>query len=235
MPLRRYDWALLDIDGTLLDFRQAETLALTHTPSELGLNVPEGFLAAYHEINDGLWRQFESGLLSARDVRTQRFEHLFDKLDLPGDPNVFSETYLANLSKHSTFLDGAERLLAGLKDRIGLVALTNGFADVQHARIARLGLQDAFQHVVISEEVGVAKPEPGVFDIVFERIGHPPKDAVLMVGDSLSSDIRGGSDYGIDTCWYNPDHLTNTTHIEPTYEIEHLDDVSGLLFPNKAE
>ena len=233
--MARYDWVLLDVDGTLLDFRCAETFALEATPIELGLSVPKSFLSGYHDINDGLWQQFESGVLGARDIRVQRFKRLFETLGLAGDPDAFSEAYLKNLSKYSTFIDGAERLLAELNGRFGLVALTNGFADVQHARIARLGLEGVFDHVIISEEVGVAKPDPGVFDIVFERMGHPAKDVVLMVGDSLSSDIRGGASYGIDTCWFNPDKSSNKTSIKPTVEIARLDELTDLLIPPRGE
>jgi FMN phosphatase YigB (HAD superfamily) len=107
--------------------------------------------------------------------------------------------------------------------------MTNGFADVQHARIRRLGLEGVFDHVIISEEVGVAKPDPGVFDIAFERMGNPDKARVLMVGDSLSSDIVGGFHYGIDTCWFNPDGLANLTGNIPTYEIRHIHELLGFL------
>jgi len=229
--LSHYRWALIDIDGTLLDFRKAESIALRATPAELGYSVPGSYVIDFHAINDDLWRRFEAGDLSARDVRTQRFKLLFERLGLAGDPHDFSEVYLRNLCKHSTFIDGAEKLLAELKNRIGLVALTNGFADVQHARIARLGLDDAFDHVIISEEVGVAKPDPAVFDIAFKKMGHPAKSSVLMVGDSLSSDIRGGVDYGIDTCWFNPQKIGNTTTIKPKVEIAHLDELANLLIP----
>lgn len=233
--MRHYDWALLDIDGTLLDFRRAEALALDVTPVELGLSVPTSYVPEYHAINDELWQQFEAGVLGARDVRRLRFTRLFEKLALAGDPDIFSETYLKNLSTHSTFIDGAERLLRELKGRISVAAITNGFADVQHARIAHLGLEDAFEHVIISEEVGVAKPDPGVFDIAFDRMGHPAKGNVLMVGDSLSSDIQGGANYGIDTCWYNPSRASNNTAIKPTVEIAHLDDLRDLLIRSHGE
>ncbi|MEE8593673.1 MAG: YjjG family noncanonical pyrimidine nucleotidase [Candidatus Bipolaricaulota bacterium] len=232
--LTSYTWLILDADGTLLDFRRSEAAALDKTPAQMGLQVPGDFCDTYHSINDSLWREFEAGVLRAHEVRTKRFMRVFEELGIAGDSNVFSEAFLKNVIQESTFIDGAESLLARLKNRIGLVLLTNGFADVQRARIAQLGLGDTFDHVIISEEVGVAKPERAIFEIVFERIGRPNKANVLIVGDSLSSDIRGGSEYGIDTCWFNTDQRTNATAIEPTYEIGHLNEVAELLFRAEA-
>jgi len=226
-----YTWLILDADGTLFDFRRAEAIALKKTPAQMGLQVPGEFCDAYHAINDSLWRAFEAGTLQAQDVRNQRFKRLLEGLDIAGDSDALSEAFLKNLVRESTFIDGAESLLTELKNRIGLVLLTNGFADVQRARIARLGLGDTFDHVIISEEVGVAKPGRAIFDIAFERMCYPNKANVLIVGDSLSSDIRGGLDYGIDTCWLKTDQRANTTGIEPTYEIGHLNKITELLFP----
>jgi len=228
--LNPYTWLILDADGTLLDFQRAEAVALGKTSIQMGLQVSGDFCDAYHAINDSLWQEFEAGILCAHEIRSQRFMRLFEKLGIAGDSNAFSEAFLKNVIRESTFIDGAESLLARLENRIGLILLTNGFADVQRLRIARLGLQETFDHVIISEEVGAAKPDRAIFEITFERIGQPDKARVLIIGDSLSSDIQGGLNYGIDTCWFNPEQRSNTTGIEPTYEIGHLNDVAELLF-----
>jgi 2-haloacid dehalogenase len=227
--MNRYTWLLFDADGTLFDFQHAEKIALKRTPTEVGLDVPANYESTYHQINAALWKKFEAGQLLARDVRTERFRGLFETLDIDGDSIAFGETFLKILIQESTFFAGAHSLLAQLKQRYRLALLTNGFADVQHARIARLGVGDLFDPVIISEEVGVAKPHSAIFDIALERMGHPDKANVLMIGDSLSSDIRGGSNAGIDTCWFNPDSRTNTTDIAPTYEIRRLSDLPALL------
>jgi len=226
-----YKWLIFDADGTLFDFRRAEALALQMTPTQLGIDVPENFANTYHRINDALWQLFEKGEMEARNVRLQRFQRLFGNLHLEGDPTAFSEAFLKNLIRETRFLDGAQPLLETLKGCVSLALLTNGFADVQRARIARLGLQDTFQHVLISEELGVAKPGRAIFDIAFERMGQPGRAHVLIIGDSLSSDIRGGADYGIDTCWLNLDRRGNTSDIVPTYEIRDLQDVLRVLSP----
>lgn len=232
--MNSYAWLILDADGTLLDFQRAEAAALGKTLIQMGLQSPGNFSDTYHAINDSLWREFEAGILCAHEVRTQRFMRVFEELGIAGDSNAFSEAFLKNVIHESTFIDGAESLLARLEKRVGLVLLTNGFADVQRSRIARLELADAFDHVIISEEVGVAKPDRAIFEIAFERMGRPDKAHVLIIGDSLSSDIQGGLNYGIDTCWFNPDQRVNTTRVKPTYEIGHLNDVAELLFRSEA-
>ena len=224
-----YSWLIFDADGTLFDFQYAEAIALEKTLADMGLKVSSNLCEIYHAINNALWQRFEAGGLRAQDVRAERFKQLFERLSIDGDSNEFSEAFLKNLIREITFLAGAKELLGELGERGGLVLLTNGFADVQHARITRLGLEETFDHVIISEEVGVAKPDRAIFDIAFERMGCPDKGSVLIVGDSLSSDIRGGADYGIATCWFNPFLHTNTTGIKPTYEIRHLAEVADLL------
>ena len=229
-----YAWLILDADGTLFDFHRAEAAALDRTPRQMGVKVPPEFLSTFRTINASLWKAFEAGRLRAHDVRTLRFAQLFETLRLPGDPAAFSEAFLTNLVRETRFHDGAESLLTSLRHRVGLVLLTNGFADVQRARIERLGLQGTFDHVLISEEIGAAKPHPATFDIAFARMGHPDRRRVLMAGDSLSSDIQGGEDYGIDTCWFNPGRVANGTAANPTYEIAHLGELTELVCEGKA-
>ena len=224
-----YTWLLFDADGTLFDFQHAEAIALKNTPLQMGIVPPANYASAYHQINNALWKDFEAGNLSAQAVRAKRFRLLFEKLSLVGDSHAFSEAFLKNLIESSTFLTGAKPLLARLKQRFSLALLTNGFADVQHARIAQLGLDDLFDPVIISEEVGVAKPDPAIFDIALAGMGNPDKASVLMIGDSLSSDIRGGSNASIDTCWFNPASNINETNVVPTYEIKQLSDLVPLL------
>jgi 2-haloacid dehalogenase len=229
-----YTWLILDADGTLLDFHRAEAAALDRTLRQMGLEPPPEFSSTFRTINASLWQAFEAGCLRAHDVRTLRFAQLFETLRLPGDPAAFSEAFLTNLVRETRFHDGAESLLTSLRHRVGLVLLTNGFADVQHARIEQLGLQDTFDHVLISEEIGAAKPHRAAFDAAFSCMGHPDRRRVLMVGDSLSSDIRGGEGYGIDTCWFNPGRAANGAAAHPTYEITHLSELVALIVEGEA-
>ncbi|MCK5826962.1 YjjG family noncanonical pyrimidine nucleotidase [Candidatus Bipolaricaulota bacterium] len=224
-----YTWLLFDADGTLFDFQGAEDIALRNTPPKMGVVMPSNYASIYHKINASLWKDFEAETLSAQEVRTRRFQWLFEELSIVGDSYTFSETFLKELINATTFLAGAKQLLSRLRQRFNLALLTNGFTDVQHARIEQLEIGDLFDPVVISEEVGVAKPNPAIFDIALTGMGHPDKDSVLMIGDSLSSDIQGGVNAGMDTCWFNPASCANETDVVPTYEINHLNELLTLL------
>ena len=224
-----YTWLLFDVDGTILDFQGAEDIALRTTPSKMDVVMPANYASTYHKINASLWKDFEAGTLSAQDVRTKRFHLLFEALGIVSDSHVFSEGFLKNLIAASEFFEDTKQVIKRLKAQFQLALLTNGFADVQHARIVRLGLEELFDPIIISEEVGVAKPDPAVFDIALEEMGSPDRASVLMIGDSLSSDIRGGANAGIDTCWLNPASNANETDVVPTYEIKHLRELFSLL------
>ncbi|MBU0596271.1 HAD-IA family hydrolase, partial [Candidatus Bipolaricaulota bacterium] len=126
-------------------------------------------------------------------------------------------------------IEGAERLVSSLAGRARLALITNGFAAVQRSRFARSTLTPFFEAVVISEEVGAAKPDPAIFDEAFRQMGNPAKDEVLMIGDSLTADIRGGIDYGIDTCWFNPHGGETPTDLEVTYDIRALDELLAIV------
>ncbi len=227
--MSRYHWLLFDADGTLFDFAQAESRALEKTPSQLGVDVPSDYAACYHQINASLWKAFERGTVTAQEVRVKRFQLLFAQLGIDADPLAFGEAFLRHLIDASTFMSGAESLLAQLHQEYPLALLTNGFADVQHARIARLGLADLFHPIVISEEVGLAKPAPAVFDVALKRMGSPKRSNVLMIGDSLTSDIQGGLNAGLDTCWFNPLAIANKTSIVPSFEIRGLNELPTRL------
>ena len=141
----------------------------------------------------------------------------------------FGAAYIQNLGQGAYLIEGAERVIKSLLGRVGLVLITNGLKDVQRSRLARSTIGDCFSAVVISEEVGAAKPDPRIFQAAFERMGNPKKEEVLIVGDSLSSDIKGGNAYGIDTCWFNPARLVCDQDVEIQYEIRHLDELWDIL------
>ncbi len=110
-----------------------------------------------------------------------------------------------------------------------MLLITNGLAEVQVPRFAASSIRDCFAEIVISGEIGLAKPDPAIFDFAFERIGRPAKERVLMIGDNLGSDILGGANYGLDTCWYNPSGTLNGHGVEPTYEIRELQSILGIV------
>ena len=225
----RYTWVLFDADGTLFDYARAESTALERAFAHNGYRFEPGHLVAYQRINHQVWLEFERGELAQADLQVKRFAQLFDELGLTGDPADLSHRYLVHLGGVPDLLDGAEELIRGLQGRVGLALITNGLASVQRPRLAASSISDCFDPVLISEEIGLAKPDPRIFELAFERMGSPARDEVLIVGDSLSSDIRGGNNYGIDTCWYNPAGKERGPEVDVSYEVRVLSEIRDVV------
>ena len=226
-----YEWLLFDADGTLFDYEAAERQALVRTFEQAQLPYGPDVLACYQEINAQLWRDLEDGKTTAERVKVDRFAQLLSGLPLAAFPNVadFSARYLVNLGDCTHLIPDAEIVLqrAGLRAHLALI--TNGLATVQRSRLAKSGMADCFEAVIISEEVGVAKPDPRYFEVAFEQMGYPPKELALVIGDSLTSDMRGANLYGVDACWFNPDGRPREPGVKVRYEIRRLRDLLGLI------
>jgi 2-haloacid dehalogenase len=223
----KYSWLLFDADDTLFDFPKAEANALKWTLEQAGLPFLPEFFALYSRFNQQVWGEFERGEVTSVELRVRRFRLFFDEAHLNANPQVVSPLYLANLALGVDLLPGAEEVVRALRGLYHLSLVTNGLKDVQRPRLEHSALRDCFEKVFISEEVGAAKPSRDYFDTVFREIGQPPKASVLLIGDSLTSDMRGGVDYGIDTCWYNP--KGKTTELPITYQISLLQNLLDLL------
>jgi YjjG family noncanonical pyrimidine nucleotidase len=228
--MARYQCVLLDADGTLFDYERAESYALEKTCRELGLDYePARDLPRYREINEEMWRAFERGEIGPDALSTTRFERFLEALGGTADPRAMSDLYLGNLAKGSFLIPGALEVVRAVSERARIAVVTNGLSRVQRSRFGGSGLAEYVGHLVISDEVGTQKPEAGIFDAALEPFQGVAKSNVLMVGDSLTSDIQGGVSYGIDTCWYNPAGLTNNEGPTPTYEIRSLDELPALV------
>jgi 2-haloacid dehalogenase len=225
----KYEWLLLDADGTLFDYDHAEAMALQRTFEQMGCAFEPGHAEVYRRINGQIWLDFEQGCISQEDLRTRRFELLFDAVGVDLAPGTFSVAYLQNLAWGTRLIDGAAEVVRALHGRVGLMLITNGLREVQRPRFERSALNGYFAGLVISEEVGAAKPHPLIFDEAFQRMGRPRKEAVLMVGDSLTSDMCGGVGYGLDTCWYNPEGRPRDPDVPVRYEIRDLRQLLSLL------
>ncbi|NQX47481.1 noncanonical pyrimidine nucleotidase, YjjG family [Paenibacillus tritici] len=225
----RYDCVLFDADDTLYDYGMAESHALSHAFSHFGLPTgAQEYAASYQEINRSLWKDLEQGKITSAALRVERFNRLFAAHELKFKPDEFSEAYLRFLGEGTFLIQGAAELcgeLAGCR----LAIITNGIKDVQQSRIKGSPLSEVFEAIIISEETGYQKPETGIFDYAFEKLKLADKRKVLMVGDSLTSDIQGGINYGIDTCWFNPLGKPGNPEITPTYEIRSLDELLEIV------
>jgi 2-haloacid dehalogenase len=227
--LMTYQWLLFDADGTLFDYDRAESRALKNTFDQLGYPFEEPYLAEYRRVNHTIWLEFEQGQIDQITLRTRRFELLFQAINVQADPYEFSPTYLANLAEGTYLIDGAVETLELLSGNFNLAIITNGLKEVQRPRFRKSAINGYIETIIISDEVGVAKPDPKIFDIAFTQMNQPAKNQVLIIGDSLTSDIQGGRNYGIDTCWFNPAGKRNDHQIASTFEIQRLAELLELL------
>ena len=222
------EFLLLDLDDTILDFHKAERIALSKTFRDFGLEPTNEVLDLYHEINKWHWEQLELGLMTRDQVLVNRFGALFEKVGMTVDPAACAKSYESNLGIGHYFLPGAEEAVKRLHDKYRLFLVSNGTATVQHSRLTSAGLYPYFEQVFISQEIGYNKPDKAYFDRCFARIPGFDREKALMVGDSLTSDIRGGINAGLKTVWVNPRHKLCGA-IRPDYEIEGLSQLEALL------
>jgi len=225
----KYNYLLFDLDNTLFDFDRSQDAALKSTIEAFDIPFKPNHLVLYHEINRQCWKDFEDGLISQDRLKSIRFEYFLQGIHQLRDPLKFNDTYLDQLIAHPFLIAGAKELLDELKKQYQLVAITNGLKKVQRPRLAAAELTDYFQAIVVSEEIGHAKPAPAFFDYTFKQIGNPSIESCLIIGDNLNSDIKGGINYGIDTCWYNYKDKTKQPEINPTFTITKLSELFGIL------
>lgn len=198
----RYDVVLIDIDDTLFDFRQSSFEALERAFACRGVSFTWADMPGYEVYNDRLWRAFERGEVPKPLIFTERFRLYFAERGLDIDPDAFNHDYLLYLAEGYAFMPHCRELLEALHEKCRVYVVTNGDTYAQESRIARSGLAHLFDGVFISEQLGCRKPEKVFFDRVFSIIGNDCRSRAILVGDSLSSDMQGGRNAGIATCYY---------------------------------
>ena len=222
------EFLFLDLDDTILDLRKAEYIAIGKTIRDFGVEPTDEVRQRYHMINKWHWEQLELGKLTRAEVLENRFKVLFQELGVEVDATRCARTYEKNLSMGHWFLPGAEEAVDRLSKKYRLFLASNGTASVQKGRMTSANLYRFFERVFVSQEIGHNKPSKAYFDACFAQIpGFDPKRAI-MVGDSLSSDIKGGINAGIATVWVNPEHK-DFGDVKPDYVIESLSQLEALL------
>ena len=220
---------LLDLDDTILDFHKAEHIALSATLREIGIEPTEAVLKRYSEINRAHWKRLELGELTRPEVLHGRFTQLFEELGVDGDCYEAQRIYEWKLGTGHYFLDGGQELLDMLYGKYDLYLASNGTDIVQTRRIASADIEHYFKDLFISQRLGYDKPMKEFFDRAFARIEKFNPDETIIIGDSLTSDIKGGINAGIRTCWFNLRGIKNDSGIEPDYEVTRLDEIPALL------
>lgn len=220
---------LMDLDNTILNFNTAEYNALGRAFSVVGVPFSDGIAKLYNRINIQHWEMLEDGILTRDQVLVRRFEALFRELGVVADAFRTQELYESLLSEGHWFMPGAEALLEALYGKYRLFICSNGTQSVQDSRIESAGIARYFENIFISEHMGSNKPEARFFESCFREIPDFERGRTIILGDSLTSDIRGGVNAGIKTCWFNPGGKINSGPIIPDYEIATLSEFEDLL------
>lgn len=221
----RYDTLLFDADGTLLDFERSEREALISSLAAFGVEGTGEVVKAYSEINDSLWKLLERGEIKKEDLKVRRFSMLIEKYRFDIDPVALASRYPDELATKSYILGNALEVCTRLAQSCRLYLITNGFVKIQRGRFMPTPLYPLFSGLFISDEIGIDKPAKKYFDAV--KQGIPDFDAArtLVIGDSLTSDILGGINAGIDVCWFNPRGLAAPEGMNINYIIGNLDEL----------
>ena len=216
-----YKFLLFDLDHTLLDFDAAEDVALTQLLKEEGVEDIQAYKDYYVPMNKSLWKDLELKKIRKQELVNTRFSKLFSHFGIEKDGVYLAERYQFYLAQQGQVFSGAMELLDSLIDRgYELYAATNGITTIQTGRMAQSGLAPYFNQVFISEQLQTQKPDALFYEKIGQQIAGFSKEKTLMIGDSLTADIQGGNNAGIDTIWYNPHHLENHTQAQPTYEVD---------------
>ena len=223
--MKSYEWILFDADETLFEFDALRGLKLMF--SRFGVDFSDADFSEYQSVNKPLWVQYQNGEISAAQLQHQRFESWAQRLD--ETPKTLNSAFLSAMADICQPLNGAADLLNTLRGKVKLGIITNGFTELQQIRLERTGFREHFDVLIISEQVGVAKPHPDIFAHALSTMGNPSRERVLMVGDNPDSDILGGLNAGLHTCWVNTDNKPVPVGITPHYQVSSLPELESLL------
>ncbi len=229
-----YTTVFFDLDHTLLDSDASLAAAFDDTMRSIGFGEPQSVFEHFDRINQALWRLVERHELSPNDVKVLRFTQLLDELGLEGDPVDMGDTFASGLTEHGQLYAGAAQMLADLAETCRLALITNGIGSVQRGRLERLGLTGVFDVVSISGEMGISKPGRAIFDTTLEAMGIRDRSSAVMVGDSLSSDVQGGINAGVDTIWFNRFNAVQPNGITPTHTVGELGAVADIVIDARS-
>lgn len=222
-----YKYLLFDLDDTLFDFKSAEDVGIRRTFESFGINASEKTIELYSSINESFWKRFEKGEINRSDIEEGRFIELFERLGYNFDTKAISEKYFKELSLCGIVFDYAPKLLEALTQKgYILAAVTNGSLKVQTGRIDASGIAKYFNGgIYISEEIGFQKPQKEYFEHVYTALSRPKRQEILLLGDSLSSDIAGAIKMNWDCCFVNLRNQALPDSVHPTYTVTDLRDI----------
>ena len=221
----KWDWIFFDADETLFTFDSFTGLQRMFLDYSVTFTAED--FQDYQAVNKPLWVDYQNGAITSLQLQRQRFVGWGEQLNVP--PEELNDAFMNAMAEICAPLPGAVSLVNALHGKVKMGIITNGFTSLQQIRLERTGLRDRFDLLVISEEVGVAKPDPRIFDYALEQAGSPDRSRVLMVGDTAESDILGGINAGLSTCGLNAHHREQPAGIEPTWTVASLSELEQLL------
>lgn len=225
--MKKYEHILFDFDDTLVNHIESEKTALENTCNAFNINFTEGFRNKYYEINRQLWQNLEKGLIEKDKIITERFRLLFIENDIHKDYNDFSFKYIEEFGTTAYLIDNAKEILEYLDEKVKMSIITNGIKGFAPRRSKIVGIYDYFQDFYVSEDIGYSKPAKEYFDFVLEK-GNIDPNTALIVGDSITSDMQGGINAGIDTCYFNFRNRPKG-NLDITYEIKDLIELKSII------
>lgn len=225
----KYDLFLFDLDDTLLDFQASEILSFKNTFNHFGIDSIDEIHTTYKIVNNKLWKQIEKGEITKDFLKIERFKRTLieHKIEIP--PHKMAEYYMEQLPLNVVLIEDAVEVLKFVKNFGEVGIITNGIEITQKLRIKNSTLKDYVDFLAVSEECGFAKPDSRFFEFAVKKANHFTKEKTIIIGDRLEADILGANNFGIDSCWFNPHKLANTTAARPTYVVEKLSEVQNLL------
>lgn len=220
-----YKYLFFDADGTLFDFDTSERYSLNLAIKKICGRSDPSFIEIYKKINKVVWEEFEEKKISMEELTSKIFDTFKEETGLEYENAAMAETYLSALSKSPDMMPGALEILEKTYKNHTLILATNGISYVQRGRVKAAGIEKYFSEILISEEIGIQKPEKEFFEAGFKKLGDPPLSQILMIGDSFSSDIRGARNAGISCCLYSPGGKTDKGIPEPDFIISSWDEL----------
>lgn len=225
-----YKFLLFDLDHTLLDFATGEEIALTQFLEFMEVEDIQAFKDVYRPLNQGMWKDLEKGLITKKELVNTRFSRAFAYFGRQEDGAELALRYQEFIGRQGQIFEGADDLLETLTERgYQIYGATNGITYIQENRLKHSPIGSYFKQVFISEQMGTQKPELDFYEKIAEQITDFDLFRALMIGDSLTADIQGGINAGMDTVWYNPAGLENTSHLKPTYTISNYQQLIDIL------
>jgi YjjG family noncanonical pyrimidine nucleotidase len=227
--MKKYELLLIDIDDTLLDFHADARKALKRTWESLSLPVKPELYSMYEDYNAKLWRRLELGEIGIEDIKKERFRQLIEDTGLSVDPLIMNQLYEERLSQEATLMEEVHETMRYLKSKYILIGASNGIARVQKGRLEASSLREYFAHSILSEDIGVSKPDADFFNLGLRDYPEVAKEKMLMIGDSLTSDILGANNYGVDACWINREKKERPADLSVLFEVRFFFEIREFL------